>query len=676
MKSNGTLEYTLSQSQLSTPTPWYSIKGLGLGLILSSIYLSLIIPMPPWVLDTLITTQWLLSVTVLIFVSMSVHVDGLRSLPRWLIGFTVCRLCINVITTRSILGQATGGGMIDRAGDLMMGERWIVGISFFLSVLAVQYIVIARGLERIAELTARFTLEALPGAQQAILHEFDSERSHPELARRQRLIINERSQRASAVEGLLKFVKGEQIASFVLVLVNCIGGVSVGLYHDTLEPDIALSLYGKLAIGDGLLAQLPALYCSLATTLYITRLLDTSHHKNSIRALARQDRLDPNYANFAIKSASVGIIGLSFFPIWEWSSQVVMLCVALGALLTTSKPIRVLISRKFSPKTIFDHSFHQSQVLREEESDRRITIALSPLLLEAIGGADRLIGSINLKRQSLGLPYREISVHRPLKSVESGRFSLWLSSELVSQTCLPQGHIWTCYDLDESEVSPNPALHPTRGHKGRWREADVPPTLNELSLIDWVAEEVMTCWRRHERFAWSADEVWNVLTQGHISLQREALSAALSTFEVTQVFRRLSNEGCALVEVDRILESLIAARREEHDLKSLSECLRRGLGLKSILGGVCVETLGVLWIECSDHHSDELLNERFIRGITKLMDGADVWQFYEGELVIMIETRLRESFSLFAMKYTPLKVLSPADVPPHIQIETLEVVTI
>ena len=649
---------------------FYTPLSLVVGILLSSALILLVVPFPRFLLDALVVSQWLTGIVLLGFVWSMPHYIRLESLPKWLIGVTLARLCVNIATTRSILGYATGGGVVDRAGELMMGDRWIVGVVFFFGLLCVQYIVIARGLERIAQLTARFNLEAFPGAQQAISLEQDRGYLHPEKARRMRLDLEERSLRSSAVEGVLKFIKGEQVASLCLILINLVGGACIGYYHENLSVEKALSLYGQLAVGDGLLAQLPALYCSLATTIYVTRLLG----KKSGQSLdILNDEIPFITFKRAIFGAAVGLCIVALLPLWEQESQYVIFIESLLVIVCVSLQDIWLNHKSVKVKTQ-DDQLDQNHVLGIPS----MSISLSPIYIEKIGGVDHFKAKIEEARCGYGLPQRECSVHYPRVDLAFDYIALHINGELVAKEQLMTDYVFTLY---HGTLEHGP-IHPKLGIRGVWREkSNYPEGLSELSQIDWLIGWIMYHWRSHESFSWTVDEVWNWLNTGSATLVAEALEHWSSPVEMTDIVRELSSEGCAFEHPNRFLEGLVRAPKNDIDLNGQrkTSTIRRSIGLRALLGGQSTNTLGVVWIDYPTHlYSDDLKNVEMTELsmiAAHIKACATEWIHYEGELVVMVDEKIRRPMQKSLSLTLPgLRVLSPLEVPNRVQIETLKVI--
>jgi type III secretion protein V len=231
----------------------------------------LIVPLPTWLLDQLIALNLALAVLLLITAMYAPHGLSVTSLPSVLLICTLYRLALNVSSTRLILLQADAGRVIRAFGEFVVRGEYAVGTVLFLIISLIQYIVIAKGGERVAEVAARFTLDAMPGKQLAIDSELRAGALGVEAARARRAQLERESRFYGAMDGAMKFVKGDSIAGLIITGIAFAGGTAIGMWRQGLEPVAALQLYGLLAIGDGLVSQLPALITSAAAGLLITR---------------------------------------------------------------------------------------------------------------------------------------------------------------------------------------------------------------------------------------------------------------------------------------------------------------------------------------------------------------------------------------------------------------------
>lgn len=231
----------------------------------------MLVPLPPPLLDLLLCSNLLFA---LLLVVGALHIRDplkLSTLPSLLLMATLVRLSLNLATTRAVLSTGHAGQAVEAFGSVVIQGSLVVGFVLFLLITLIQFVVVAKGAERVAEVSARFTLDALPGKQMAIDAEIRGGLLDPEGARRKRAEVQSESRFYGALDGAMKFVKGDAVAGLVITFVNITGGLLVGLLIHGLDIEVALRRYTLLTIGDGLLSQVPSLLNSVAAGLIVTR---------------------------------------------------------------------------------------------------------------------------------------------------------------------------------------------------------------------------------------------------------------------------------------------------------------------------------------------------------------------------------------------------------------------
>jgi flagellar biosynthesis component FlhA len=254
-------------TQLTRFSPKEMIVPFGLLIVVGC----MIVPLPPLLLDILLCTNLLFALLLVIGALHCREPLKLATLPSLLLIATLVRLSLNLATTRAVLSTGHAGKAVEAFGSVVIQGSFVVGFVLFLLITLIQFIVVAKGAERVAEVSARFTLDALPGKQMAIDAEIRGGLLDPEGARRKRAEVQSESRFYGALDGAMKFVKGDAVAGLVMTFVNIAGGLLVGLLIHNLELDVALHRYTLLAVGDGLLSQIPSLLNSVAAGLVVTR---------------------------------------------------------------------------------------------------------------------------------------------------------------------------------------------------------------------------------------------------------------------------------------------------------------------------------------------------------------------------------------------------------------------
>ncbi len=231
----------------------------------------MIVPLPTWLLDVLIATNLSASVAILLVVLYAPDALAIATFPTLLLLSTLFRLALNVSSARLILLQANAGEIIHAFGSFVVRGNYVVGAIVFLILTIIQLVVIAKGSERVAEVGARFVLDAMPGKQMAIDAELRAGSIDGVEARRRRRELARESQFYGAMDGAMKFVKGDVIASLIIIVINLVGGLAIGVAQHGMDVVDALKRYGLLTIGDGLVTQIPALVLSTAAGVLVTR---------------------------------------------------------------------------------------------------------------------------------------------------------------------------------------------------------------------------------------------------------------------------------------------------------------------------------------------------------------------------------------------------------------------
>src|SRR5919112_1251830 len=264
----------------------YSDLLLPVGLMLA--IGTLFIPLPPAIISVLIVVNLAVSVIVLATSLYITTPTQLTSYPTILLLTTVFRLTLSVSATRSILKNGTAGGVIDALGQITAQGSVIVGAVMFVMILVVQFIVVAKGSERVAEVAARFTLDAMPGKQMSIDADMRSGLISQEQARAARSALQKESQLYGAMDGAMKFVKGDSIATIIIAMVNIAGGLAVGVLVKGMSFEAAAGRYTIMTIGDGLAAIISSMLITVSAGIVVTRVSTDEETSNVGSDISRQ----------------------------------------------------------------------------------------------------------------------------------------------------------------------------------------------------------------------------------------------------------------------------------------------------------------------------------------------------------------------------------------------------
>ena len=249
-------------------------SDLAVALLLVSVLFMIILPLPTQLVDALIAFN-LGTAAVLLMVAVYISTPvKFAAFPSVLLLSTLFRLALAISTTRLILLQADAGQIVQTFGEFVVGGNLVVGMVVFLIITVVQFIVITKGAERVAEVAARFSLDAMPGKQMSIDSDMRSGLIDMTQARERRHMLERESQLYGSMDGAMKFVKGDAIAGLLIIVINLIGGIAIGTLQRGLDLDQALEIYSILTIGDGLVQQIPGLFISVTAGIVVTRVAD------------------------------------------------------------------------------------------------------------------------------------------------------------------------------------------------------------------------------------------------------------------------------------------------------------------------------------------------------------------------------------------------------------------
>ncbi|MFS2020997.1 FHIPEP family type III secretion protein, partial [Massilia sp. CT11-108] len=255
---------------------------VSIAVLIVAVIALMILPLPTVVIDGLLALNITISVLLLMVTLYIPNATSLYSFPSLLLFTTLFRLSLNIASTKSILLHAEAGHIIESFGELVVGGNLVVGLVVFLIIAIVQFIVIAKGSERVAEVGARFTLDAMPGKQMSIDADVRAGNLTAEEAQRRRTMLSIESQLHGGMDGAMKFVKGDAIAGLVITMVNILAGIVIGVTYHSMSAAEAADRFAVLSVGDAMVSQIPSLLISVAAGVLITRVSDEHSKPRSL----------------------------------------------------------------------------------------------------------------------------------------------------------------------------------------------------------------------------------------------------------------------------------------------------------------------------------------------------------------------------------------------------------
>lgn len=380
--------------------------------IVISIVFMLVLPMPTWLLDTLIAVNLCLSGLIVVVSMYMKSATAFSSFPAVLLLTTLFRLALSVATTRLILLDADAGHIVETFGNFVVGGNIVVGLVVFLILTVVQFLVITKGSERVSEVVARFTLDAMPGKQMSIDSDLRAGLITADQARQKRAELGRESQMHGSMDGAMKFVKGDAIAGIVIVFVNLVGGISIGVFQRDFTAAEAVQIYSVLSIGDALIAQIPALLISMAAGLITTRVSgeDGEKDKDGIAAQAKNIGQTIAHELFgepkALLTAGVIMLVFALVPGMPWAVFLVLafLLLAAGTVGVLAPALRQMMSGENDPAKVAAKGLQDAENFRATSP---MQLAMHPAL-QSSADAEKVFIEVRKMRnrvlQERGIP--------------------------------------------------------------------------------------------------------------------------------------------------------------------------------------------------------------------------------------------------------------------------------
>jgi type III secretion protein V len=659
--------------------------------VVVAIVISMILPVPAWLLDVLIALNICISCLLVVLVMQLKTPTHLSAFPSLLLLTTLFRVSINVASTRQILLEASAGHIIEAFGEVVVGGNLVVGLVVFIILTLIQFLVITKGSERVAEVGARFTLDAMPGKQLAIDIELKAGTILPEEARLRRLRLGQESQFFGAMDGALKFVKGDAIAGIVITLTNLIGGLTIGVTQRGMSGADAAQLYSVLSIGDALVAQIPSLLMSLTAGLLITRVANGEDGPSDIgKEISSQLKAYPK----AWVTASGAMLVFGLVP---GMPTPIFLVLGLGSLLFGLNCIRQSMKKSADETPSVDP---EMETLREFKTVYPFVMRFS----SGIESDERAMQLLRLTRQVRNRLVNQYGLVTPAIESQSQCSFHDADAEFchdevrVLALALPCGQY-----LVEGEPTLFSALQtpPLRQEAHprypRWVRAWFPEdALSQLiaeglnPISDWVHAEqciekvLLTLGPRHFGIE-QATRLSKWVAENHPDVGKE-LERVVTTSRLAEVMQKLLSERVSIRNLVRIAEALVEWGQRERDPAVLTECIRSVLGRE-----ICNAYATQLQLQAILLDPD--VEER-IRGSIRqtaygdylTLDPADSEAFSDGlaDLLIQVPAPLvpvilcaqdirPQVRRLFQDRFNDVAVLSMVEVPSDFKVQVLGV---
>ncbi|KRB79974.1 flagellar biosynthesis protein FlhA [Nocardioides sp. Root190] len=562
--------------------PVKSLTKLGVPLGIVMIVVMLVVPLPAMLLDLLIALN-ITGALLVLMVAMFIHKPlEFAAFPSVILVMTLFRLALNVSATRLVLLDGYAGKVIDTFGHFVVGGSLIVGLIVFSILLVIQFVVITNGAGRVAEVGARFTLDAMPGKQMAIDADLNSGLIDEEQARRRRAEVHAEADFHGAMDGASKFVKGDAIAAIVITLVNLLGGFAIGVAQYGMPFGEAIETYSLLSIGDGLVSQIPALLLSVATGLIVTRSVADSDMGSDIVGQLFARKMPLRVAGFGALALCI-IPGLPKLPF----------LIAGGIMLIAASRIEEepgeSASEPGGASAELVVSPDSPEALAAEIRVDPLGLELSADLIDLVDtrtGGDLLDRVKALRRKvagELGIVIPPVRTRDNLE-LPASTYAITLYGAEVARGEAPRGTVLAIGDFLGS-LPGTPTQEPVFGLEAKWIPAELrhqaeiggATVVDRASVVTTHLSEVV---HQHASRLLGREDVrllTDMVKRSHPVVIEELTPTLLPLGEVQRVLRALLDERIPIRDLVSIFEALSVRAGSSKDLDGLVDAARTAL---------------------------------------------------------------------------------------------------
>jgi len=664
------------------------------------IVLMIIIPLPPKLLDVIIAFNITLAVIILLLTMFTTEVLQFSVFPTLLLITTLLRLGLNISSTRLVLTEAYAGEIIEAFGEFVVGGNYVVGIIIFLIIIIIQFIVITSGAGRVSEVSARFTLDAMPGKQMSIDADLNAGAITEEQARERRTKLQDEASFYGAMDGASKFVKGDAIAGIIITIINIFGGIIIGVVMLKMPIATAATTYVRLTVGDGLVSQIPALLISTASGILVTRSGSTTNLGSQVTS---QLTAFPK----VIAIASVVLLVLAAIPGMP-TLVFIMLSIATATsayFLQKDAKDQVIMRIENDEKENYETENREPEnvmnLISVEPMEIEIGYGLIPLADEATGG-DLLQRIASVRRQcalDMGIVVQPIRIKDNLQLKTNEYVVKIRGTVIIKGNLMPS--MLLCIDPSSEDINIQGinTIEPTFGLPAVWinndqrEDAEIkgltvvdPTTVMVTHLTETIKNHAFELLGRQETklLIDSVKEKYNTVVE-------ELIPDLMTIGEVQKVLQSLLKERVAIKDMVTILESLADNSRITKDLEVLTEYVRFSLG-RSICNGL-VDDNGIITIITLAPEVENIISsniQKSIQGsfpavdpdttgkiLNSIKTNINTIYFHNNQPVILVSPKIRPAFRrLIEMVFPNIFVLSLNEIPNEVEIKTEGVVTL
>jgi flagellar biosynthesis protein FlhA len=556
---------------------------VGVPTAMVCVVVMLVVPLPTTVIDLLITLNLVASVIILLTAMFVKDALDFSVFPSLLLMATMYRLALNVSVTRQVLLHGKAGNVVASFGHFVIGGSVVVGLVVFLIIIVIQFVVITNGAGRVAEVAARFTLDAMPGKQMAIDADLNSGLIDKDEARRRRREVAAEADFYGAMDGASKFVRGDAIAAIVIMAINLVGGLAIGVLQDGDSFSTAINTYSLLSVGDGLASQLPALLISLSTGIIVTRAgTESDLGSDLMLQLLNQRR--------SVRIAAGGVALLALVP---GLPKLPFLAVGTGVWLLSGRLPKEGTGAEEAPKAdeappapAPDSPEGLARDMKVEPLELEVAYNMVELVDPSRGGD--LLDRVKALRRKVAL---EMGVVLPLVrtrdniDLPANTYTIRVyGAEVARGTALP-GHVLAIGDM-LAALPGTPTKEPVFGLDAKWAPLSAraqaermgATVVDPASVITTHLAEVVKQSSGKLLSRQSTKDLVEIAKRSDPTVVEELGSAQVTLAEVHRVLRDLLEEGVSVRNLSKIFEVITEKVRTTRDPEALVEGCRQALG--------------------------------------------------------------------------------------------------
>lgn len=663
----------------------------------------LIVPLPTQLLDFLFILNLTLSLVIILLTMYIKEPLELSIFPSLLLITTLFRLSLNVSSTRSILTtNGYAGEVVKTFGQFVIRGNVVVGLVIFIILVLVQFIVITKGAERVAEVSARFTLDAMPGKQMAIDADLSSGLIDETQAKDRRDKIQREANFFGSMDGASKFVKGDSIMSIIITLINLIGGLIVGMVQGTGDFSSVVHVYSTATVGDGLMSQIPALLISVATGMIVTRSASQSDLNTEFLA---QFSSQPTV--LIIAGVALPLVILIGFPI----PQVLLLSALLltlgfvlrrnnAAVLAEAVNEVAPVEEVTSEVSYYKNIDNVYELLSVDAIGVEVGYSLLPLVDEKSGGnfLDRIVMVRKQFADDMGMVIPSIRL-KDSSSLNPNQYEIKLRGESIAiGEILVDHYLGLAPEMGGDEIDGIATTEPAFGLPAKWisEEQKIKAEMAGYTLIDPVSviiTHLSELIRHHAYELLSRQEVSRMLEnlkRTNENIVNDSIPSIITVSEVLRVLRNLLREGVPIHDLETILETLTDYAPTVKDTDLLTEYVRQSL--RRTITHIC-STAGQLKVLNLDNEIEDLIMKNLKKhdvGSYLALDPVSIQNIIKSstdqiekmkkivqEPIVLTSPIVRIYYKKLLDQFIPnVTVLSFNDVDPSAQIQSLGVISL